>query len=196
MGDIAARLGDGREICSACFSSAVTGQQRISAIADVVQTSIVELLGKEFDRIPVRAVPMNVLQDKLNEFSYVSKQKDPNPDNFVRELGVFTVSGRKTEILVLDALPEDLAWQTIAHEMAHAWQHQHYPMASELVIVEGFAQWVAEQIAHKHFKRTGLEKLRNRRDLYGRGFRVMTRLEDRGGKELVLKALEQNALPQ
>jgi hypothetical protein len=190
-------LRDGRELCADCDATAVTDARAVLAVARALEPSFARLLGRPLAMPTVRMVGAEELERvSPRRSASASRSWPPQPRTILRELGLFTVVGSKREVLILEGLPEDLLWETVAHELAHAWQHQHYPQAGDLLIVEGFAQWVAEHLCHLHGRRSGLVKLQRRNDFYGQAFRVINDIEIRGGGVPgVLAVLESNELP-
>src|SRR5690606_15719368 len=58
-------------------------------------------------------------------------------------LGVYIKHGRRREILVESGLPRLLMTKVIAHEYGHAWQGENCPFLRDLLIIEGFCEWVS-----------------------------------------------------
>lgn len=192
-----AHLPDGRQVCRACFSTSVEGQARVRQIAGKIRPLMQQILGKPLTPVPVRVVDTHELQRVYRGGTRPDGATNTStaPQSVVSELGVFRIEGGVREILILDALPEDMAWETIAHEMAHAWQAEHYPDCTEFDLVEGFAQWVAEKVCDHMGRRSGLEKLRHRQDAYGRAYRIVAAIEQNHGVGGIHRALRQNRIP-
>jgi len=186
----------GHGMCAECSEHAVSGQPAVAEIAREIQPRITRLLGRGFSPPPAEVVTLGQLRLARAETHGGDYRKwFADVPDMAHELGLFTVNGRKTRVLILDHLPEDSAWETIAHELAHAWQHEHFPQVDDPLIAEGFAQWVADRICHDAYRRSGLERMRGRNDVYGYGLRVMQMLEDQGGVPMIINALETNSLP-
>lgn len=188
-------LPDGRRICRSCSSDTVRGTAAIQRIYNEIRPTIVFFLGRDFEDVPIAAADLNQMTRVLDE----ARQRGVHihgprrsGDRTVNELGIYVNFDNRPRILILDAIPVDLAYETVAHEVAHAWQAQHFPNVTEPVLVEGFAQWVAEHVCYTHDRRSGLEKIRERDDLYGRGFRVIRNIENMGGRDAVFQALREN----
>lgn len=103
-----------------------------------------------------------------------------------KELGKFVRVGNSFEIRILSGQPRDWAWETVAHELAHAWQSEYNPDLNDSAWEEGFAQWAAEIVLHDQGKDEQLERLRLRDDFYGQAYRIVNRYEALRGKEGVL----------
>lgn len=106
-------------------------------------------------------------------------------------LGYFVRSHGVTTIYVEMGLTRGMLLGTLTHELAHAWQTERLGRDTErldLVISEGFAEWVAY---HALLAR-GLTALANRAplrdDLYGRGLRHFLAISQSQGRSAVLRA--------
>jgi len=106
-----------------------------------------------------------------------------------RELGKFVRQGNKFEIRILSGQPRAWAWETLAHEFAHAWQSEHNSDLNDSVWEEGFAQWAAELALHGMGMDADLEKLRLRDDFYGQAYRIVNKYESMRGKAAVINAV-------
>lgn len=190
----------GHGMCGECAGHAVAGAEAFNQIARVVVPQMKELLVRDFQPPPIEPVSLGIMKKSLAEAKAgpdgdVTSFLKPIVPPVAHELGLFLAAGDLRKILVLDSLPEDSAWETVTHELAHSWQYEHYPEATDPLIVEGFAQWVADKICWKNFKRSGLERLYNRQDDYGLGLRLMTKVETEFGRDAVFRTLKENRFP-
>ncbi|MGF1571500.1 MAG: hypothetical protein ACFCU1_00340 [Sumerlaeia bacterium] len=205
--------------CKECRTTAVQGLQEYEELIDVIHPQVEQILGRTFKRIPVRLVTpseMNVLMSTLQ-----GSMPDPNipeksPANagkggsfldpiepqatkrvgqFAHGLGLFIQRGNTREIVLLNNLPADMAWETISHELTHAWQNEHYPGNMDFYLVEGFAQVIARKICMRNYRSTRLNSIAEREDSYGHAYRVVHLLETEQGLPGILKALEERKLP-
>ena len=183
---------DGRRLCAGCEQTSVHGAQAHWELASRAAGEIESFLGAPLAIPPIQVVNLDQLNVAVAD---MGRHREGAAATAIHELGMFRVRGRAQEILVLDGLPEDLAMETMAHELAHAWLHQHVPGERQPVLEEGFAQWVAEAVCHRTYHRSGLKRIRQRPDLYGDGFRLVEALEIRGGRGLVLEAMRTNTIP-
>lgn len=110
-------------------------------------------------------------------------------------LGLYIQSTGKREIALLDNLPSDVAWETISHELTHAWQNEHFPGNNDFFMVEGFAQLIARKICLRNYRSTRLNSIAERDDPYGHAYRVMHLFESEQGLEGIIKAFEARQLP-
>ena len=111
----------------------------------------------------------------------------------------------KSIIYVQNGMPYDMAFQILAHEYGHAWEHQNknkqlINQPSNDIFTEGFARWV-EYYTIKEF---GLKEeanllIRDAKDknmcdpIYGIGFKKMLKLEKKlGSKQAVLEYVKNN----
>lgn len=197
MDTISANLPEGRKICRTCFATGLRGETRARAIAATITPTLEGILGRGLPPVPIRIVDANELSATFASGHKLdgAEENSSIEDGHLTELGLFYNGGKKREILLLDFLPEDMAWETLAHEMAHAWQAEYYPGCEDWTVVEGFAQWVADKVCDQHGRRSGLQKLRERRDGYGRAYRIMAAIEARDGVAGVLETMRLGRIP-
>jgi hypothetical protein len=108
-----------------------------------------------------------------------------------RELGAFVREGDCSSIVLLQGLPEPLLIETAAHELAHVWQSENCPPSQDLILKEGFAQWVAAQALQAFRHPEALQVLRERPDLYGQGFRRLESIEREQGRAFLLRYIKE-----
>ncbi|MEQ8822695.1 MAG: hypothetical protein RLY93_20855 [Sumerlaeia bacterium] len=195
----ATTLPDGRLHCARCSGNALAGETMYGEIAKSLAQDFQSLLGKPLSLPQIRAVSQQELDAAMaGADPSMTGLANDDPDRTVHNMGLFRVrTFGQREILIVDRLTEDSAWETIAHEMAHAWQHQHYPRLSDPFLSEGFAQWMAEELCYRHGRRSGLDRLRRRSDFYGVAYRVVAQIEAQGGgPQAVLNALASGKIPE
>ncbi len=187
----------GYGMCRNCAERALFGSETFVVISRQIRPFLENLLSRPLEMPSVEAVTLGQLKQAMALASEDESHGFLSPivPEVAHELGLFIASGSSRRVLILDGLPTDSAWETIAHELAHAWQFQHYPQATDPLIVEGFAQWVAAEICRQTDKRSGLERLYRRGDDYGFGLRLIDRVEAELGRGAVLKVLNDNAFP-
>lgn len=127
--------------------------------------------------------------DLLHSLETISSQPSDSP---LLELGAFVSEPTRGRLVVLEGLPRCRLIETIAHELAHAWQRENSPPDQDLRLKEGFAQWVAAQALRKYRCTQALAVLEARPDFYGQGYRELKRLEREQGRNAVLKAAREN----
>lgn len=101
-------------------------------------------------------------------------------------LGFFVRAHGTSTIYVERALPRSLLLGTLAHELGHAWQTEHAPEQRDMLLNEGFAEWVAHHALVASGQPVVAARATRRDDLYGRGLRRMLDEETRGGRAAVL----------
>jgi hypothetical protein len=163
-------------MCPRCRAEAVTDPGEIERVIAKIERFLEDELGMKVDpKIGIR------LEGELECPGSVSRNKS------YRELGAFIQEGDRLEIVILENLPRPMLFETIAHELAHAWQAENAVAGQQIKIKEGFAQWVAGKVLRKNGFEGSLDSLRKREDLYGEGFRLMERIENRSGPGGVLR---------
>jgi hypothetical protein len=96
---------------------------------------------------------------------------DSQQDEFHKILGVYARRGMRRGIYVQSGLPRMLFLQVAAHEFAHAWQGENCPVLKDVLVHEGFAEWVAYQVIGFYGYTKGQERMRSRDDIYGQGLK-------------------------
>src|SRR5581483_6371297 len=105
-------------------------------------------------------------------------------------LGYFVSSNGRTTIYVERALPRPLLLGTLAHELGHAWQALYVPGARDLLLSEGFAEWVAHHVLVGAGLQATAARATRRDDIYGRGLRYFLEIERTSGRAGVLAAIK------
>lgn len=173
---------DGRRLCKECHSEVIMDIKEIEKIKD----EIVLILKKNYN-INIQNLPQIevVSSDKLKtHFDEKDKAKE-SP-----ELGIFWSRGGKEGIYILEGLPKSLLYETLAHEIAHSYQFDLNPKLTTPKIVEGFAQWIASKILLSKGYYPQLDKLQERDDIYGQGFREVQYWELKNGFNYVVNKIK------
>ncbi len=103
------------------------------------------------------------------------------------EVGLYMMKDGQHQIYVMEGWNRDYCSGVTAHEYTHAWQAEHCPSGQDIVLKEGFANW----IEMKYYDATGAyqfaDNVRQEADpVYGVGVKTMMALEDKiGAKKLV-----------
>jgi len=98
-----------------------------------------------------------------------------------RESGRFIQINDDFTIKILMGLSRPLSIETVAHELAHAWQAENCPHLPSDEYVEGFAQWIAGKVLRGFGYYELLDRLDYRDDVYGRGYRKILEIEREKG---------------
>jgi len=174
----AAKLPDGRVACRECSAAAVRGFEEYLRIVKAVKLILKTELAMEI-RNPITYK----LVSSVNEI-WTKKELART-----REMGKFVAKGGKEYIFILSDMPRGLCYETIAHELGHAWIHENVEPRPTPMLEEGFAEWVAAQVLRKKGYLNHLQKLEARDDLYGQGYQRFRDAEKRGGHRAVLRLL-------
>jgi hypothetical protein len=105
-------------------------------------------------------------------------------------LGLFKRINHKFDIYLLYGLPKALAISVLAHEFAHAWQAENIPVAQDLILKEGFAEWVAYKVLQAFKYRQEAECIMKRKDLYGQGFHFFRKVEKNKGSKFTIEYIK------
>jgi len=176
FGDEKGSLKGSAEVCPKCRAEAVTDPLEVRRVFTEVRRFIeADLALKTPEGIALE------LQEDLGATTAAA------PLQTYRELGAFVRTGNKPRIVIQEGLPRPLLYETLAHELAHAWQSERAVRNQRLLVKEGFAQWVAGKVLAKYGHEAALRSLRSRSDLYGQGFRLMEGIERRRGTKGVVE---------
>ena len=181
LDDRAQRLPDGRALCGACLQTAIIDAGRAKALFDEAEGTIGATLGLRL-RIGVRFV----LTDRVGLRAQLHKAKPHSTHGLDHVLGVYVRDGRTRTIYIENGLPKILLIQVAAHEWAHAWQMENCPLVRDVLVVEGFAEWVAYKVLQARQAVKKMALMTARTDLYGDGLRLMLAREVRDGVPGVL----------
>jgi hypothetical protein len=180
------RLSDGRVTCAYCHASAVYDPSEAAALYAEMKIILARLLGMRLN-IPTGLALVD--RDQLGEI--ILQQRESMHDNLPEEtnlnpqqtLGLYARRGIRRGIYVQTGLPHMLFLQVAAHEYAHAWQGENCPLLKDLLVREGFAEWVAYHVLGEYGYVHGQERMRARVDIYGQGLKRMLDIEANQGPE-------------
>jgi len=188
-------LPDGRHICISCRGKLLYSDNEYHGIYKQVRNQF-RKLGLNVKHLP----QLNIVDLKELSKLNVSDGKSGNKvigdkmglykcTKFYRngKDGKEEITGIRGQIYILNYLPRDIAYWVMSHEYAHAWYEERVMEQKGLLIVEGFAEWVAYHLllrkGYKHIARG----LKNRDNVYGKGLRFMIKLQKKKGFMGVLR---------
>ena len=185
------QLSDDRMTCQRCHASAVFTPDVAGALYEQMKQVVFNQLGFELN-IPtgLALVDRNQLKEVIrlqtegnHEQSTGHQELDPD-----RTLGVYARRGMRRGIYIQTGLPRMLFLQVAAHEYAHAWQGENCPILRDMLIHEGFAEWVAYHMIGYYGYRDSQQRMLARQDNYGRGLKWALSLEQSQGAGIVVEA--------
>ncbi len=107
------------------------------------------------------------------------------------EIGLYRNSGNCHDIFIMADMGRDSVIGTVAHEMTHAWQSDFCPADQDIVLKEGFANWIAYKILQKIGAFTYAQNILEHADpVYGVGFKKMLEWEDSLGERGVVEKVK------
>lgn len=162
-------------ICSDCADSAILTNASLKRLAEEVQADLLHTLNMKIDH----KIHWE-LAENLTELA----------DTQYRECGRFVYKGDHYTIQILKGLSREIAIETIAHELGHAWQTEHIPSLDGDLWREGFAQWIAAQAIKNYGFKGLLDRLESRQDLYGQGYWKLMELERKYSRNAMLHVLK------
>lgn len=169
-------LTDGQFICPRCYKSSVLSETTALSIFAEVRNEMQYQLGLVVNH----NVGIIMVDKKQLEQMGKSLGKGNDAVN-LRGFYYRVVTGTKiyeSNIFLLYGVPWEKMVGTVAHEYTHAWQTENCPRGQNIVLVEGFAQWVAYKILISKGYQREAKHLTNMPDpVYGNGLRYMLELE-------------------
>ena len=160
---------DGRVMCEECHATAINDMQTAKTILREVKSILRNKLGLELKR--------------TYDFKLVYlKSGEPESPISINELGLYKEDANERTIYILTSLPRAQFYETVAHELTHAWQAENTPKLKRDEIREGMAQWVAAEVLK--YKGRGFERklvhLEERDDNpYGTGYHKVKDIANR-----------------
>ena len=174
-GPVHRRLSDDRIVCEPCYKSAlITPRQLFPVYEDTIAFMRKKMKMKFKEEPHLKVVDTRFLKTHFNCSPYT--------------WGVYVKKEDAEAIYIISGISLDKAHTTLAHELTHYWQKRNCPAKQNLVLVEGFAEWVAFQLAeYKQLRRAKLGIQRNLAEPYFTGFRKMRQMENKRGVHGVVK---------
>jgi hypothetical protein len=162
-------------VCAQCKGEAVTDPKQVEAWIGEIRSWMGTDLGLNIHS-PLKFRVEDEIEKGIEKPRFEAYQ----------ELGAFIVEGERRSVVLVQGLPKVRLIETLAHELAHAWQWQEGVRDQLLEHKEGFAQWVAGKALQKFGHSAEVVVLKERPDLYGKGYRLFDRIEREEGIRAVL----------
>ena len=184
-------LSDGRLICSNCDKTAINDPAEAREILDEVRIKMNEVMNLNTDHdIKFKLVSIQELSnesgiqdsdDFMEQGLFVHEERTRT---YVKTKSIFGFEfGREVtteiinnhSILMLFSLTKDKFIEVAAHELAHDWMQANYPKINDLMISEGWAEFVASQI-NDHYGNSHMNTRmkENTSPTYGDGYRYIS----------------------
>jgi len=174
-GPVHRRLSDDRIICEHCYTHALLTPRQLLPMYEATLHFFQKKMKMKMKDQP---------RLKVVDSRYMESHFGAGPFTW----GVYVDSGPEEVIFILAGVASDKALATLAHELTHFWQKRYCPKGQSLELIEGFAEWVAYQIAkYKQLDRTMLAIRRNQAEPYQTGLQKMFQLEAKKGVKGVVK---------
>lgn len=174
-GPVHRRLSDDRVVCEPCYRNALITPRQLFPVYEETIDFFRRKLKMKFKEEP---------HLKVVDSRFMKKHFNCSPYTW----GVYVKKEEAEALYIISGISLDKAYTTLAHEMTHFWQKRNCPQGQNLVLVEGFAEWVAYQLAHhKNFNRAMLGIRRNLAEPYYTGFRQMRQIADKQGVKGAIK---------
>ena len=106
-------------------------------------------------------------------------------------LGSFEAGEESHRLTLLRGITRAQTIQVLSHEWTHAWQEEHCPRGQDLLVREGFAQWVTGKVLEEIGLTKEFETLRTREDFYGEAYRWAAAFERESGQEGLIEFVKE-----
>lgn len=196
----AAPVADGQWRCGLCATEMVLGEEAVQRVYREATAAFARVVGGRLNETPrleeVNRREMGALRQRYGHTNgHASSGLRPGAVGADagghHVLGYFVYSHGKGAIYVERALPRPMLLGTLAHELGHAWQAERAPGLRDLLLCEGFAEWVAHRVLVAAGLHSAAAHATRRDDIYGRGLRHFLDLERAQGRAAVLATIQQ-----
>jgi hypothetical protein len=196
VADGAAPVADGQWRCALCAADLLTAEDAVLGVYRQAMAAFARVVGSRLAQTPrlelVSRREMGALRRRYSRTSGATG--GPRPESAGHHvLGYFVYSNGTSTIYVEHALPRPVLLGTLAHELGHAWQAERAPGLRDLLLCEGFAEWVAHRVLVGAGLQAAAARSTRRDDVYGRGLRHFLDLERTHGRDAVLAAIQSRA---
>ncbi|HEX6819530.1 MAG TPA: hypothetical protein VF120_14225 [Ktedonobacterales bacterium] len=183
-------VADGQWRCEICSAELVLGEDGVRAVYRMATALFATTVDSALRETPqLEVVSRRELSALRQRYSRGTNGSRQDGDGH-HVLGYFVSSHGRTTIYVERALPRPLLLGTLAHELGHAWQAEFAPGVRELLLSEGFAEWVAHRVLVAAGMQATAARATRRDDIYGRGLRHFLEIERLSGRGGVLAAIK------
>ncbi len=168
-GKLHRRLSDDRILCQHCYSSALLTPRQLAPMYEATLKCFRRKLKMSLKDQP---------RLKVVDSRFMKKNFNCSPYTW----GLYVHDGSEETIYVISGIAADKSLTTLAHELTHFWQRRHCPKKQSLEMSEGFAEWVAFQVAKQHHLRRAMLSLRrNEAEPYRTGLKKFLEIESQEG---------------
>ena len=181
---------DGRAACRECWSTAVTDVSTLEGLARRAPAWLSQDMQLDPGPCPVH------FEHAAAIGALTGRPFIPAAGHTARAIGFYARPPIGPFLCIEHGTPQAIAYGVLVHELAHAWQAQHWPAELDRVIIEGHAMWLEYQAllaagaihAARHTELYG-------DPVYGLGFRLALAVEKEKGAEFVKHRLHEVLLP-
>ena len=197
-------LNDGRFICKECYKTAVFEEEKAIEIAENIRRIMREdLLLSTDHKINYHLVSLFELKKRISnkvtelglfKFSMVIKKttKTRTHGSESKKSVSRKITSENYDIYFLSGLPLKKLQEVAAHELAHDWMQEQFPNIKDVVIREGWAEYVASEVnkilGHSDMN-SRMEK--NSDPTYGKGYRYIKKYIDENGINALLESFKE-----
>lgn len=185
LGNMFRTMSDQRRICSRCLKTAIKSSNQVKAILKKILPIMQRLFRINISPFTsFHLIDYHTLQ-KLREKYDTAGRIDK------KSLGIFIGKDGALDIYILEYLPYSMCVGTLAHEYTHAWQSENLRSDTDILYIEGLAQWVAYYVLLDMGYTTEADRIPKMTGIYGKGFHKIMKLEKKYGKATLLEKFKQ-----
>lgn len=182
-----APLDDGQYRCGLCAAHMVQDPRLVEAIYREALAAFTQLVISPLRTVPRLEIVTRLQMGAVRRTHQASVPGGEEGVGGHHVLGFFVRYDNASSIYIERYLPRSVLLGTLAHELGHAWQSEWAPQLHDLLICEGFAEWVAHRVLVASDQRGMAARATRRDDVYGRGLRLYLNTERKAGRDGVLR---------
>lgn len=174
-------------LCRDCTKTAVVSGKELKELYRMARRYALSSVGIEAP-LPVN----NILFSSHQQLAARAKKMNISPEGGKLN-GLYAYENGNSFIYIQKGMPETLTFDTLCHEYAHAWDTAYGKRGKELILKEGFAEWVSYKcLLNAGYGSLAEMKKENPDKIYGNGLRKVLALEKRIGIQGVLDYMKKN----
>ena len=183
--DTSHRLYKSQQICSTCRYTSIEEQKEAEFILKQVLIAIKKELNIE---IPI---PTNIHLVTYTDLYYLHQQYKPTETEDSLGVCIFVYQTNLLELYITNLLPYVFFMYILAQEYIYAWENKYLRSDTDLLYIDGMAQWGAYHVLLELGFETQADNISKQNDLCGDGFNEMTKLEQQYGVRGAWKKIEE-----
>lgn len=165
------KIDDELSLCSSCVDFTIYEHDKAANILLNMRVLLKKLVGISVNgKLLLKLVSKKEMRTINGGIRSFKNKREVQPGLFK-----FTYEGKT--IFMKKGMPIDRFISVLAHEYAHAWQHEHCKTELSSTIREGFAEWISTKILWLLGLQNQIGEIEDRTDIYGIGLRKIQSIE-------------------